>query len=312
MRPSADILGGERVLLACPDAVFRRRAAKSLQEELGLSVELAEDGGTALEMIQNRSFRLLVADTSLSGIPWFDLVQFLRELRPTTRYVLLTSTPPEEHFRLALEYDVGALLPRAGIRPLRDLVETAESLLTENVFGLERWLGASPEVHGRQIGNASEIDQVVKDVSEWFPEGEGRRAFRRALAEMVVNAVFYGSLREDGSSKAEWNLDAPLNRDQAVYVFFGRGDEASGCSVVDRGGRLTKAQILTWLESNRVQGAHGILSNDQNHGRGLHITRRSLDRIVLNIRANDRTEAILLQETGAHRSPERPLLIHEF
>ena len=29
MRPSADILGGERVLLACPDAVFRRRAAKS-------------------------------------------------------------------------------------------------------------------------------------------------------------------------------------------------------------------------------------------------------------------------------------------
>jgi len=103
-----------------------------------------------------------------------------------------------------------------------------------------------------------------------------------------------------------------LNRDQAVYVFFGRGDEASGCSVVDRGGRLTKAQILTWLETNRVQGAQGILSNDLNHGRGLHITRRSLDRIVLNIRANDRTEAILLQETGAHRSPERPLLIHEF
>jgi CheY-like chemotaxis protein len=312
MRPAADLLGGVRVLLACPDAAFRRRAAKSLQEELGLSVEIAEDGGAALEMVQNRSYRLLVADTSLSGILWFDLVQFLRELRPDTRYALLTSTPPEEHFRLALEYDVGAILPRAGTRPLRDLVETAESLLTENVFGLERWLGSHPEVHGRQIGNAAEIDQVVAEVAEWFPEGDARRAFRRALAEMVTNAVFYGALQEDGSSKADWNLDAPLNRDQAVYVFFGRGDDASGCAVVDRGGRLTKAQILSWLESNRVQGAQGILANDQIHGRGLHITRRSLDRIVLNIRANDRTEAILLRDTGAQRSPQRPLLIHEF
>ncbi len=312
MRPAADFLGGERVLLACPDAAFRRRAAKSLQEELGLSVEIAEDGGTALEMIQNRSYRLLVADTSLSGILWFDLVQFLRELRPDTRYALLTSTPPEEHFRLALEYDVGAILPRVGTRPLRDLVETAESLLTENVFGLERWLGADPEVHGRQIGNASEIDRVVMEVAERFPEGDARRAFRRALAEMVTNPVFYGSLNEDGSRKADWNLDAPLNRDQAVYVFFGRGNDASGCAVVDRGGRLTKAQILSWLENNRVQGPQAIQENDQNHGRGLHITRRSLDRIVLNIRANDRTEAILLRDTGAQRPSQRPLLIHEF
>ena len=81
---------------------------------------------------------------------------------------------------------------------------------------------------------------------------------------------------------------------------------------MDRGGRLTKAQILSWLENNRVQGPQAIQENDQNHGRGLHITRRSLDRIVLNIRANDRTEAILLRDTGAQRPSQRPLLIHEF
>jgi len=311
MRASAQSLSGERVLVACPDAGFRRRAARSLEEELGLSVEVAEDGAQAMELLQNRSYRLLVADTSLGGIAWFDLVQFLRELRPDTRYALLTSTPPEEHFRMALEYDVGALLPRTAIRPLRDLIETVESLLTENVFGLERWLGGSPEVHGRQIGSASEIEDVVDQVSAWFPEGDIRRSFRRSLAEMVTNAVFYGALRSDGSQKADWDLDAPLNRDQAVYVFFGKGADAYGCSVVDRGGGLTKAQILEWLEANRT-GSQGTRPLEEIHGRGLHITRRSLDRIVLNIRTGDRTEAILLRDIDDRRPPQRPLIIHEF
>jgi CheY-like chemotaxis protein len=311
MRASAQAIAGERVLLACPDAGFRRRAARILEEELGLQVEVAEDGSRALEMVQNRSYRLLVADTSLTGIPWFDLVQFLRELRPSTRYAVLTATPPEEHFRLAREYDVGTLLPRSGPRPLRDLVDTAECLLTENVFGLQRWMGAAPEVHARQIGSASQISDVVDEVAGWFPEGEIRRSFRRSLAEMVTNAVFYGSLGEDGSRKADWDLDASLDRDHAVYVFFGRGSEAWGCSVLDRGGGLTKRQILAWLEANRGGAADGRPLDDI-HGRGLHITRRSLDRIVLNIRDGDRTEAILLRDLDEKRPPQRPLIVHEF
>lgn len=305
-------LGGQRVLLACPDPAFRRRAARALEEELGLVVDSVEEGARALDLLQNRAYRLLVADTGLSGIAWFDLVQFLRELRPDTRYALITSTPPEEHFRLALEYDVGNILPRQGPRPLRDLTETAESLLTEDVFGLRRWLGPDSEIHGRQVSNTNRIDEVVKEVADWFPEGDMRRVFRRALAEMVTNAVFYGSLRADGSDKENWDLEAPLGRDQAVYVFFGRGHGVWGCSVVDRGGRLTKAQILSWLENNRTQGADGILLNDLHHGRGLHITRRSLDRVVVNIRSGDITEAILLREEEVQRSAQRPLLVHDF
>lgn len=305
-------LGGQRVLLACPDASFRRRAARSLEDELGLSVETVEDGNRALDLLQNRSYRFLVADTALTGIAWFDLVQFLRELRPETRYAIISSTSVEEHFRLALEYDVGTLLPRQGAHPLRDLVETAQSLLTENVFGLERWLGPGAEVHARQVGSATDIDSVVAEVAAWYPDGDIRRVFRRSLAEMVSNAVFYGSLDQEGELKSEWDLDAKLGRDQAVYVFFGKSATSWGCSVVDRGGRLTKQQILTWLEANRARGAQGILLNDLNHGRGLHITRRSLDRVVVNIRPGDRTEMILLRDMEETTSALRPFLVHEF
>lgn len=296
-------LARQRVLLACPDPHFRRRAARSLEDELGLQVETAEDGNRALDLLQNRSYRLLVADTELPGIPWFDLVQFLRELRPDTRYALVSSSPVEDHFRLALEYDVGTLLARQGAHPLRDLVETSQSLLTEDVFGLHRWIGPRPEIHARQIGSAAEIDRVVAEVAQWFPEGDVRRTFRRSLSEMVSNAVFYGSLDQAGERKSEWDLDAKLDRDQAVYVFFGRSDISWGCAVVDRGGRLSKQQVLSWLEANRVSGSQGILLNDLNHGRGLHITRRSLDRVVVNIRSGDRTEIILLRDLDEDRSP---------
>ena len=312
MREAAGRLRGSRVLLACGDATFRRHATRALQEELGLEVESAPDGNRALDMLQNRAYSLLVADTEIEGIAWFDLVQFLRQLRPGTRYALSSSTSPDEHFRLAIEYDVGTILPRSAPKPLRDLVDTAEALLTENVFGLERWLGEGAEIHARQIDNPSLIQQTVDEVSEWFPEGEMRRTFRRSLMEMLTNAVYYGSLDEDGSRKEEWATDVALDRDQAAYVFFGRAGDLWGCSVVDRGGRLTKEQILSWLEMNRAQGPGGIQLNDLQHGRGLHITRRSLDRVVVNIRRGDRTEAILLRDADANRPPQRPLLIHEF
>ena len=292
------------------DTRFLRQVARTLHFQLGVEVETTDDGSRALELLQNRSYRLLLSGTSMPGIPWFDLVQFLRQLRPETRYALVSETPPEDHFRLALEYDVGTILAKKGGRPLRDLVETCEALLTEDVFGLDHWLGEDFQIHGRQIANTAEIQRVADEVSAWFPAGEVRRTFRRVLAEVVTNAVYYGSLDENGAHKLEWATEVPLTRNQVVYVFFGKGSSGFGCSVVDRGGRLSKGQVLQWLESNRVAG--GLLLNDENHGRGLHITRRSLDRVVINIRGGDRTEVILLRDDTSTRPPQRPLLIHEF
>jgi len=310
MRPSARRIGGLRVLVADHDPRFLARVSKLLHLQLGLVVEVADDGSRALEMLQNRSYALLVTGTGMPGVPWFDLVQFLRDLRPDARYALLSETPPEDHFRLALEYDVGTILAKKGGRPLRDLVETCEALLTEDVFGLDRWLGDDFQVHGRQIADTAEIQRVADEVSAWFPAGEVRRTFRRVLVEVVTNAVYYGSLDENGERKLEWATDVRLTRDQVVYVLFGKGSAGFGCAVVDRGGRLSKAQVLGWLEANRAAG--GLLLNDANHGRGLHITRRSLDRVVINIRVGDRTEVILLRDDSSLRPPQRPLLIHEF
>lgn len=314
MHPAASRLAGSRVLVASPDAPLRRALHRALRLELGLDCESVGHGSRALEALQNRSFRLAILSTELPGMSWTDLAGFLREHRPDAQVLLYTRQPVEEHLELALEYDVATILSRDGLHPVREGIEAAAGLLTEDVFGLERWIGSDASVHGRQLRSSSEILPVARQVSLFFkPEGKDRILFR-VLTEMLTNAVYYGSLGEsDGSRKAEWAEDVTLPRDQGVYLFWGRSERGSGCAILDRGGRLEKRSVLQWLLRQRRQAVGGLtLGTALNHGRGLSITRRSLDRLVINTRRGDRTEVVLLNLPQGSAEGTRPLLIHEF
>lgn len=313
MHPAASRTAGSRILIASPDASLRRGLRRDLHLELGLDCEEISHGSRALEALQNRSFRLAIFSTELTGIAWPDLVGFLREHRPDTQVLLYTSQPVEEHLELALEYDVATILCSHGEHPVRDGVEATAALLTEDVFGLERWIGADASIHGRQLRSSSEILPIARQVSLFFkPEGKDR-IFFRVLTEMLTNAVYYGSLGEDGARKAEWAQDVTLGRDQGVYLFWGRSERGSGCAILDRGGKLEKRAVLGWLLRQSRQSVGGLtLGNALNHGRGLSITRRSLDRLIINTRRGDRTEVVLLNLPHGVSEKARPLLIHEF
>jgi hypothetical protein len=314
MHRAASRIHGSRVLVASPDASLRHGLRRGLRLELGLECVEKAHGGRALEALQNQSFRLAIVSTELPGISWTDLVGFLRGHRPDTRVLLYTSQPVEEHLELALEFDVATILSMHGHRPLRDGIEASAALLTEDVFGLERWIGTGASIHARQMRSSAEILPMARMVSLFFkPEGKDR-VFFRVLTEMLTNAVYYGALGEsDGARKSEWATDIALGRDQGVYLFWGRTERGSGCAILDRGGRLEKRSVLEWLLRQRQQSAGGItLGSVDNHGRGLSITRRSLDRLIINTRRDDRTEVVLLNLPEGVHEKARPLLIHEF
>jgi hypothetical protein len=313
VHPAASRISGSRVLIASPDASLRRALRRALHLELGLACEEFSHGSRALEALQNRSFRLAILSTELSGISWPDLVGFLGEHRPDTRVLLYTSQPVEEHLEMALEHDVATILSRNGHHPVRDGVEATAALLTEDVFGLERWIGTDGSIFARQLRSSSEILPMARMISLFFkPEGKDR-IFFRVLTEMLTNAIYYGSLDQDGARKAEWAEDVTLGRDQGVYIFWGRSEWGSGCAILDRGGRLGKRAVLEWLSRQQQQAVGGLtLGNALNHGRGLSITRRSLDRLIINTRRGDRTEVVLLNLPEGVSEKARPLLIHEF
>jgi CheY-like chemotaxis protein len=312
MHAAASLVAGERVLVASPDGPLRRGLLRGLHRELGLVCDEASHGARALDALRLRRYDLAVLSSELAGIAWFDLVQFLRENRPDTKAILYTGKPVEEHLELALEYDISTILSQHSPHPLRDGVEASAALLSGDIFGLERWLGPSAEIFGRQLQSSSEILPMARLASRYF-KVEGRdRIFFRALTEILTNAVYYGSLGEDGARKSEWIEDVSLGRDQGVYLFWGRSERSSGCSVVDLGGRLEKNSVLRWLLRQRQQVVGGLmLGTALNHGRGLSITRRSIDRLLINTRRGDRTEIILLNLPEGTPDTARPLLIHE-
>ncbi len=313
MHAVASSVAGKRALIAIPDAPLGRGLRRALHQELGLECELAVHGARALDALRSRHYDLAILSSELPGIAWFDLVQFLRENRPEAKFLLYTASPVEEELALALEYDTSTILSQHSPHPLRDGVEAAAALLSGDIFGLERWLGPEAEICGRQLNSSADILPMARLASRYF-KSEGRdRIFFRVLTEMLTNAVYYGALGEsDGARKAEWATDVSLDRDHGVYLFWGRSARSSGCAVLDMGGRLEKKSVLRWLLRQRELRLGGLtLGTALNHGRGFSITRRSIDRLLINTRRGDRTEIILLNLPEDTPDTTRPLLIYE-
>jgi len=84
---------GKLVLLVDYD-VESRRQARHLLELRGMDVVQASNGMAALELIQRlpRSFRLVLTDLDLPGIPGAVVVETLRIFRPDLRVLCMSAT----------------------------------------------------------------------------------------------------------------------------------------------------------------------------------------------------------------------------
>jgi CheY-like chemotaxis protein len=85
--------GGRRLVLLVDNDVGARRQARHLLELRGMEVVQAANGIAALELIQRlpRSFRLVLTDLELPGIPGSVIVETLRIFRPDIPVLCMSS-----------------------------------------------------------------------------------------------------------------------------------------------------------------------------------------------------------------------------
>jgi hypothetical protein len=145
-----------------------------------------------------------------------------------------------------------------------------------------------------------------------MPTLRHQRKFRQALNEIIINAVYYGAKQERGDRKDAWPIDVELASDEIVTVSWGADDEKIGVSVMDQKGLLKKKDVLFWLERNTTKGDDGLskgLLDD--HGKGMFITRESIDRFIVNIKPGNKTEIVMLNYKEGLYDGYRPLWIQE-
>lgn len=118
---------------------------------------------------------------------------------------------------------------------------------------------------------------------------------------------FTGVLQMTGIPRDKWRDDFAIDASSMIAVTWANDAEKIGVAVEDPKGNLKKVDALRWLDQQDMTGRE----NDD-HGRGLYLVRRLIDRFIINIDPGKRTECIVIQYFNRdHISNYKPLLIHE-
>jgi DNA-binding NtrC family response regulator len=123
-------VSGEHILIVEDELLLAKALYRALSNSLGggYDVETCGSGETALKLLRNIHFDLLISDLRLPGINGLELIERARQIDPEIRSILITAyrSPQveEQARRLANAY---------MIKPFRleDLIQTVQRVLSK-------------------------------------------------------------------------------------------------------------------------------------------------------------------------------------
>ncbi len=282
-------------------------------EERGYSVLTAPDGQIALELMEVENFDLIISDINMPKMKGFDLLQKARDQFPNTKRILITAYALNEYMQMAKDYDIGNIITKTSPFNFEEVGLVVDRLISEEVFGLDKYLKKESQIQQKWVRDSDEIDSVIEEVNVFLKGVDKKTNYNRILRELVVNAFYYGARNEKGDRKAEWQIDVKLSPEQFILVSYGYDSEKVGAAVSDQCGHLHKKDVLFWLERNITRNNEGLSKGlFDEHGKGLFIAREMIDRFIVNTKTNVKTEIVVLNYLNSFYKGYKPLYINEF
>ncbi|MBD3317687.1 MAG: response regulator [Chitinivibrionales bacterium] len=298
-----------RILLVDDEIDFLDVVGEFLEDE-GYEVMPATSGDAALTILARDDFDLLLSDINMPGMKGFELLAEAGDRYPNLKRALITAYDVRDYMNMARDYDIGNIITKTTPFNFEELGLLVHNILTGDVFGLEHYVRG--EIQTKYIDRVDRIESTIDYVIDQIADDYHKRKFRLALGEIVINAFFYGARRERGDQKHTWCLEGELAPDEHIMVSWARDPEKLGVAVRDQKGRLTKKEVLYWLERNTTKRPDGLAKGIlDEHGKGLYITREAIDRFIVNIESGRRTEVVILNYRKGLYDGHQPLWIHE-
>ncbi|MBI2568186.1 MAG: response regulator [Candidatus Schekmanbacteria bacterium] len=288
-----------------------QRLLRRIFLDRGYDVEMVNSLAAAMERIQavkaasRRPFDLIVADHSPPAFDGFGFLKAAHVLLPQAKLVLYTDYRIDECIHLALDQDVGNVIAKTSPPDAEELIYTADSLLRQQIRGLEGHLAPGTEIRISQVRRpAIDKHQVIDDVRGFLEALNGATEYLRdvvglVLDEMIENAAYNAPQEKDGSKRYERGMDIVLSDAEVVTVAFGCDRRYFGFSVSDALGTLSREDILRNLDRALNRGPAVIAEHG---GGGFFLMRRFIDRFIVNIERGKRTDCIGLIDLAADRS----------
>ncbi|MDD5673403.1 MAG: response regulator [Chitinivibrionales bacterium] len=271
----------------------------------GYRVFQAQNGIEALAQIKAHQPDLVVSDIQMPELDGFNLFLRMDTEYPQIKRVLITGYDIDEYISIIRKFNIGNILVKGAAFNLQEVSAYIRGLLTGDIFGLQRYF-KNDMVSSIKVCNHDQARAACNQILSAYNKKDAV-LLEIAIDELISNAVFHGVLQLTDTPREQWNEDYLIDPASAITVEWALDPEKIGVAVVDPKGNLKKTDVLRWLDSPIDE------DTTQNvHGKGLLLIRRLLDRFIINITPNQKTECIILKYLSASQADHnKPLLIHE-
>lgn len=293
---------------------IREMLADYLGDDEGYTIYTAVDGIDALEnVLPDKKVDLVLSDINMPRMKGFELLNKVRELYPEIKRVLITAYNVEDYLELAMKHDVGNIFVKTTPFNFEELSTILKNLLTNDIFGAERYMRDDFKASTLTAFRGDEIQKYANKIITFLPqEIKEQKRLELVIVELLTNAIFYGIRRESPEKKETWYHDFELSEDEAIHIKALWDDRKFAISILDKGGRLKKEDVLYWLHRQISKDDRGLpLGVMDSHGRGFYIARKYIDRVLINIDTDKRTEIIIINYYNEQYSGFKPLYINE-
>ena len=301
-----------RLLVVDDEVEIRSLMVEFLRDIEKYTVFEADGAQAALSLLQQQPVDLILSDINMPGMKGFDLLREVRAAYPGVKRVLITAYNVEDYLELALKHDIGNIFVKTTPFNFEELSAILTTLLTNDIFGLDRHFSETATRMQFKITNSKRLDLHASSIASFIGNVPYAKKLELVIIELLTNAIFYGIRKESAENKEQWEHDFTLPDEEAVSVVVAKDPEKFGISISDSGGRLKKHDVLYWLHRQIAHDADGLpLGLYDSHGRGLYITRKYIDRLIINIDHSRQTEIIIINYFQNTYIGYKPLYINE-
>jgi CheY-like chemotaxis protein len=296
---------GKRILFYDPDLRVRRVAERALAAT-NSDVTSASDSDDLIGKVEGGTWDLMMInyDPPLRDDPrWSDRFDALEQKWPRTKLVLHSTAPTEDYLPLMASRRFLRNIIAKNDEPLEpdELIITAEKLLRNDLFGLQKYLLWGVEPLCVKIRDSREKADYVHQVAAYAQSlGCNERVvelIETIADEVVTNAIYNAPRTADGTPRY-----AKMSRREAVVLeehetgelqFACDGDYIA-IAQLDPFGSLTQETVVNYLNRCLVRGPDQFSDATGGAGIGLYRVFQSLSKFIINIEPGRKTEVICL------------------
>jgi YesN/AraC family two-component response regulator len=302
------------ILVVDDEPEIRELIVDFLDDNEGYTVYSAKNGLEALnEVLPEKHIDLILSDINMPVMKGFELLKEVRERYPSIKRILITAYNVEDYLDLAMKHDIGNIFVKTTPFNFNELSTVLDNLLNGDIFGIGKYFdGHNTTCKTTRVTRGNDLETDAAAIISHLPQVEKRNRLELVVIELLANAIFYGIRKESADMKSNWTYDFELTEDEAILVTSMFDKEKFAISISDKGGRLNKHEMLYWLHRQLKTDDSGMpLGLYDSHGRGLFIARQYIDRMIVNIDKNKKTEIIIMNYLSDKYLGYKPLYINE-